>query len=206
MRAEQAMPADAIIVTLINRLAPEKGLHFAIEAIARALSLIPVDTRARVRVIIAGDGPLRSQVQADLRRRGLDSVCTLWGEATPCDVITLLAISDIFLYSATRGTNYSMAVLEAMASGCAVIASTRPLSNARLLADGRGIAVSAEHFEQMTHALVLLLNDPELRHKMGRLARNYVAVHHSAAIVRRSLLRASYWSSFEDFLKMESES
>src|SRR6266567_1206114 len=98
----------------------------------------------------------------------------------------LLAISDIFLYSGTRGTNYSMAVLEAMASGCAVIASTRPLSNTHLLADGRGIAIPVENFEQMCQALVLLLNDLELCHKMGQLARTYVATHHSAAIFRRS--------------------
>jgi glycosyltransferase involved in cell wall biosynthesis len=144
--------------------------------------------------------------EADIGRHSLDSVCELWGETAPSDVVKLLAISDIFLYSGTRGTNYSMAVLEAMASGCAVIASTKPLSNTRLLADGRGIVVPAEHLEQISQALVLLLNDLELCHKMGLLARNYVAVHHSAAIVRRSLLRASYWSSLDEFMTIESES
>jgi glycosyltransferase involved in cell wall biosynthesis len=205
MRAEHGIPKEAIIITLINRLAPEKGLHLAIEGIAQALSTLSTDVRMRVKVLIAGDGPLRSQVEADIGRHGLNSVCRLWGEVAPSDVVTLLAISDIFLYSGTRGTNYSMAVLEAMASGCAVIASTRPLSNARLLADGRGIAVPAEHLEQTRQALVLLLNDLELCHKMGQLARNYVAVHHSAAIVRRSLLRASNWSSLDEFLRIESE-
>lgn len=159
-----------------------------------------------MKVLIAGDGPLRSQLEADIGQHGLDLVCKLWGEAASSDVVKLLAISDIFLYSGTRGTNYSMAVLEAMAAGCAVIASTRPLSNARLLADGRGIAVSAERLEQLSQALVLLLNDLELCREMGQLARNYVAVHHSASIVRRSLLRASYWSSLDQFLKMGSES
>jgi glycosyltransferase involved in cell wall biosynthesis len=205
MRAEQGIPEDAIIITLINRLAPEKGLHLAIEGIAQALSALTSGVRMRVKVLIAGDGPLRSQVQADIGRRGLDSVCKLWGEAAPPDVVMLLAISDIFLYSGTRGTNYSMAVLEAMASGCAVIASTRPLSNAHLLADGRGIAVPAEDFEQMCQALVLLLNDLELCHKMGQLARNYVATHHSAATLRRNLMRASCWSSLDKFLNDERE-
>ena len=205
-RVEHGIPEDAVIITLINRLAPEKGLHLAIEGIARALSTLSTDARARVKVLIAGDGPLRSQLEADIGQHGLDLVCKLWGEAASSDVVKLLAISDIFLYSGTRGTNYSMAVLEAMAAGCAVIASTRPLSNARLLADGRGIAVSAERLEQLSQALVLLLNDLELCREMGQLARNYVAVHHSASIVRRSLLRASYWSSLDQFLKMGSES
>lgn len=205
-RTMQGIPKDALVITMINRLAPEKGLHLAIESIARTLSALSTDVRTRVRVFIAGDGPLRTQVMEDIERHGMDNVCRLWGEATPSDVVTLLSMSDIFLYSGTRGTNYSMAVLEAMASGCAVIASTSPLSNAHLLADGRGIAIPAENLERMNQALILLLNDLELCHKMGNLARNYVAKYHSASIVRRSLLRASSWSSLDEFLKIESES
>jgi len=100
----------------------------------------------------------------------------------------------------------SMAVLEAMASGCAVIASTRPLSNAHLLADGRGIAVPAENVEQTSQALILLLNDLELCYQMGNLARDYVARHHSAAMFRRSLLRVTKWSSLDEMLTIGQKS
>src|SRR5258708_16520371 len=206
MREEQCIPEDAIKITLINRLAPEKGLHFAIEGITQALSALPTDVRIRVKVLIAGDGPLRSQIQADIKRYSLDSVCILWGEAAPTDVVTLLAISDIFLYTWTRGTNYSMAVVGAMAAGCAVIASTRPLSNAKLLAEGRGIAIPAEDVEQISKALVLLITDPELCRQMGLLARNYVATQHNATMLRRALMSATYWSALHEFLdKSESD-
>jgi len=206
MRAEHGIPEDAIIITLINRLVPEKGLHLAIEGIAQALSALPPNVRARVKVLIAGDGPLRSQVEADIGRHRLDSVCRLWGEAAPSDVVTLLAISDIFLYSGTRGTNYSMAVLEAMAAGCAVIATTRPLSNAKLLAQGRGIAIPAEDVEQICEALVWLVNNPELCRQMGHLARNYVATQHNATMLKRALMRTTFWSELDEFLKPGMES
>jgi glycosyltransferase involved in cell wall biosynthesis len=199
MRAEQDLPEDAIIITLINRLAPEKGLHLAIEGIARALLALPIAVRARVKVLIAGDGPLRTQVEAEIGRYGLDSVCRLWGEAAPSDVVTLLAISDIFLYCGTRGTNYSMAVLEAMAAGCAVIATTRPLSNAKLLAQGRGIAIPAEDVEQICESLVRLVNDPELCRQIGHLARNYVVTQHGAVMLKRALMRAAHWSALHEF-------
>ena len=93
-----------------------------------------------------------------------------------------------------------MAVLEAMASGCAVIASTEPMSNARLLAEGRGIAVPPGDAEQTALALVQLVNDLELCRRMGDLARDYIAVYHSAAVFRRTLLRATYWSGLDEFL------
>lgn len=206
MRQEQGIREDALIITLINRLAPEKGLHFAIEGIAQAVSALPEHMCERVKVLIAGDGPLRTQLQADIRLRGLDSMCVLRGEAAPADIPTLLALSDIFLYSGTRGTNYSMAVLEAMAAGCAVVASTRPLSNALLLAEGRGIAVPAEDAGQIGQALILLLDDLERCSRMGQMARDYIAMHHNAAIFRRTLMRVTSWSSLDEFIPDEKES
>lgn len=206
LRAEHAIPEEAIIITMINRLAPEKGLHLAIAGIAQALSALPPNVRTRVKVLIAGDGPLRSQVEEEIGWYGLDSICRLWGEAAPPDVVTLLALSDIFLYSGTRGTNYSMAVLEAMAAGCAVIATTRPLSNAKLLAEGRGIAIAADDVEQIGEALVRLVKDPELCRQMGYLAREYVATQHNSRMLKRTLMRATFWSELDEFLKLRMES
>jgi glycosyltransferase involved in cell wall biosynthesis len=57
MRLDREIPEDAIVITLINRLAPEKGLSFALEGIALTLAKLPTAIRERVRVLIAGDGP-----------------------------------------------------------------------------------------------------------------------------------------------------
>lgn len=194
MRASWRLAKEDRVITLINRLAPEKGLPFAVEGIALALSQLAEEIRPRVKVLIAGDGPLRSQVEADIRRYNLGSTCVLTGEVTAAEVVTLLGMSDIFLYSGTRGTNYSMAVLEAMAAGCAVVASTSPQSNAKLLAGGRGISVIPGDAVAIAAALVSLCSDMELCYQMGRLAREYVAHYHSAEMLRRSLLRATYFS------------
>ena len=194
MRVEHGMPEDAIIITLINRLAPEKGLEFAIEGITLALSSLPAEVRSRIRVLLAGDGPLRSQVGANIRQHGVDTVCRLWGEAAPADVVMLLGISDIFLYSGTRGTNYSMAVLEAMAACCAVIASVSPQSNARLLDEGRGVPVEPGSSTAIGQALVRLCSDLGLCRQMGSMAREYVERYHSAQMLLRSLSRATHFA------------
>jgi glycosyltransferase involved in cell wall biosynthesis len=198
--AEQDIPANAIIVTLINRLAPEKGLAVAMEGIALALKALTPEIRARVRVVIAGDGPLRRQVEADILRYDLTSTCRLWGTATPEDVVLLLGLADIFLYAGTRGTNYSVAVLEAMAAGCAVIASVIPRSNARLLAAGRGIAIPPGSATAICDALARICNDPILCRQMGGLCRDYVVTNHNASVLERSLLRASF---FQPLLQMK---
>ena len=74
------------------------------------------------------------------------------------------------------------------------------MSNAHLLAEGRGIAVAAGDAMQTSTALVRLINDIELCRQMGRLARNYITVQHSPAMFRRSLLRVTYWSALDALL------
>jgi glycosyltransferase involved in cell wall biosynthesis len=204
-REKNGIAADAILLTMICRLTPEKGIGIALEAISLALSTLSSAQRERVRVIIAGDGPLRKYIEEEIRRRELSQTCLLWGETSTADVISLLSISDIFLYTSTRGSCFSMAVLEAMAAGCAVIASTEPMANARLLAEGRGIAVPPGDAEQSALALVQLVNDLELCRRMGDLARDYIAVQHSAVMFRRTLMRATYWSALDEFLHVGME-
>lgn len=206
--AKTGLPSDAIVIAMVCRLGPEKGIDIALEAISLALSALSPVLRERVHVIIAGEGPLRKHIEEDVDRRGLGQACVLWGETSTADVISLLGCSDVFLYTSTRGACFSMAVLEAMASGCAVIASTEPLSNARLLAEGRGIAVPPGDAIRTGMALVRLLNDIELCHRMGGLARDYIAVQHSAAMFRRTLMSVTCWSALDEFLQvgMESES
>jgi glycosyltransferase involved in cell wall biosynthesis len=198
---KHAIAGDAIIVTMVCRLTPEKGIDIALRSLARALATISPAQREHVHIIIAGEGPLRHQIEQTIHNHGLSQKCMLWGETSTSDVISLLGLSDIFLYTSTRGACFSMAVLEAMASGCAVIASTEPISNARLLAGGRGIAVPPADVEQTSAALVRLMNDPKLCHYMGSLARDYIATHHNPTVFKRTLLRVTCWSRLDQLLK-----
>ncbi len=124
----------------------------------------------------------------------MQDMCTLYGEATPADVVTLLGASNIFLYTGTRGTNYSMAVLEAMAAACAIIATTEPRSNVRLLAEGRGYAIPAGQATAIADALTQALTHHSGLQQMGLLAQSYVAQHHSADALKRCLWRAMPWA------------
>jgi glycosyltransferase involved in cell wall biosynthesis len=205
MRKQKGIPVNAIVIAIICRLAPEKGLDIAVESIDSALSELSSELRGRVRVIVAGDGPLRTQIEEEIRMRRLDKTCEMWGEISAQEVSSLLAVSDIFLYTSVRGACMAMSVLEAMASGCAVIASTEPLSNAVLLDDERGITVPPGDVKQTSKAIVRLINNLELCHKMGVKARNYVSVYNSPAEFRRTLLRATYWSGLDEFLQINSK-
>ncbi len=205
LRASMNIPIDALVIAINVRLEMEKGLDISMESISRTLSALPPELRERVRVIIAGDGQLRGWLEDEIRQRKLSHVCWMMGNIPSKEVISLLAVSDISLHTSTRGVCMPAAVLEGMAAGCAVIASTEPLANVRVLAEGRGIVVPAGAVEQTSEALERLLRDTDLRDRMGKAAREYIALHHSVEAFRRVLLRASYWSDVDQLLETQAE-
>ena len=200
-RAIMAIPADALVIAITVRFDLEKGLAISVESIYRALASLPSALRDRVRVMIAGDGPLRGWLEEEIRQSGLSDVCQMMGNVSNEEVNALLAISDISLHTSTRGVCMPTAVLEGMAAGCAVIASNEPLANVHVLAEERGIVVPAGDVEQTSHALERLLRDSDLRDRMGKAAREYIARHHSAEAFRRVLLRIAYWSDLINCLR-----
>ncbi len=189
-----------IQIALISRLTDEKGFDVAIEALHRAFTRIGPERAARFGVVIAGRGPLRSQIEADIQARGLESSCMFWGEATSPQVADLLRASDVFFYTGRRGAGFSGAMLEAMAAGCSIVATNAPVSNARLLADGRGVVTPVDDVAALTDGLVQLLSDADMRQSMGAGARRYIQEHHNAAAVRQGLLRATGWAPDLDSL------
>ncbi len=90
IRTSKNLPADAIVIAIVCRLAPEKGLGVALESISIALAR-SLALKERVRVVIAGDGPLRQQIEDDVERFGLRQTCIFLGDITQREVFTLLA-------------------------------------------------------------------------------------------------------------------
>ena len=105
----------------------------------------------------------------------------------PADVAELLAAADIFVYAGRQGTNTPYAVLEAMAAGLAVVASTEPAVHGPMLAEGRGIAVPPADVGALRAALDQLLAAPRLRAECGRRARAYVEEHHAPSVLDAEL-------------------
>jgi sugar transferase (PEP-CTERM/EpsH1 system associated) len=90
------------------------------------------ELRERVRLVLVGDGPLRSEAEAVLRAAGAGRLAWLPGERG--DVADILRGLDIFVLP-SRAEGISNTILEAMATGLPVIA-TEVGGNPELVADG----------------------------------------------------------------------
>jgi glycosyltransferase involved in cell wall biosynthesis len=193
-RAAVGVRADALLIMMVNRLAPEKGIDIALDGLSAFLDSVDQETRERVTCLIIGAGPLRGQVTEHIEKLRLNAHCALFGEADESTIAWLLGASDVFLYTGVRAIN-SMAVLEAMAAGCAVVASTAPEVIARYLEDGRGVAIPPHSPQAVRDALLRLANDDALRKTMGQRARRYVEERHTEDALRGALRRSTMWRS-----------
>lgn len=147
----------------LGRLATEKN----VEALLKAWRL--VQPRGCVLVLV-GDGPLRTTLQAAY---GGDDV-VWWGyEPDVQRRVALLQAAEVFLLpSLVEGL--SLALLEAMASGAACVA-TDAGADGEVLADGAGIVISTQGVTTQLRTLLPVLRDqPLLTAELGRRARRRV--------------------------------
>jgi glycosyltransferase involved in cell wall biosynthesis len=112
MRTAMGARDDDIVVAYVGRLAPEKGVHTALEAMRAVMA----EHGPRVRFAIAGDGP------DEARCRALAPASTWFaGSLRGRALSEFYASADLFVFPSTTET-FGNVVLEAMASGLPVIA------------------------------------------------------------------------------------
>jgi sugar transferase (PEP-CTERM/EpsH1 system associated) len=125
---------------------------------------------ARLRLVMAGDGPLRREVKAAIEHRGLADVVWLAGKRT--DLPELLRSFDFFALC-EHGGDAGNVVLSAMASGLPVVA-LRDSVQCELVKDGQtGFLVSSDT-QEIGVALARLAADTNLRLRQGQAARERV--------------------------------
>jgi glycosyltransferase involved in cell wall biosynthesis len=159
LREELGGSEEGPLVLTPARLDEQKG-H---DVLFRAAAAIPA-----AKFVLAGDGPLRGELEAEATRLDLGERVIFLGRRE--DVPQLLAACDVFaLPSLYEGS--SLAVLEAMAARRAVVSSAIG-GTAELIADGEsGLLVPPGDAEALATALRRLLDDPSLRKALAARAR-----------------------------------
>lgn len=163
----------ATVVGCLAGLQERKGHRFLLQAAAllksRGLSL---------RYRIAGDGPLREQLEQLTGRLGLgDDVRFVGFVADPAE---FLAKIDLFVMP-SLSEGLGVAALEAMAAGKAVIA-TKVGGLAESVLDGvTGILVPPQDPTALAHAIAKLVRAPSLAGEMGTQGQQRVMQHFTLA-------------------------
>jgi len=160
-RAQQGFDPDAIVLTCVGRLEPQKNPLALVTAFAALRN-------ERAHLVLMGDGSLRTQVIDCIRANRVGRQVHLLGVRR--DVPDCLAGSDIFVLGSNWEGN-PLAVMEAMAAGLPVV-STAVGGVPELVEEGReGLLVAPGQPADLTSAIRLLVENCDLRQAMGTAAR-----------------------------------
>jgi glycosyltransferase involved in cell wall biosynthesis len=184
------LSADVSLVCSVARLSPQKGLQDLIVA-AEELKV----EQPSARYVLIGDGEWSSKLRTDVTHSGLDGIVLLAGNLPPPDVARWLQSADVFVLPSHFEGGPATALMEAMASGCAVVGTNVSGSEELIPGAEFGLLVEARQPEALAAAIRRLLLDPELRARVGRQARERVVsgfdirnCHAQTAELYRSML------------------
>jgi glycosyltransferase involved in cell wall biosynthesis len=140
------------VVGTVGRLTQAKRYDLLIASIAELRRMHP-----QLQLLIAGDGPLRNELQAQIRDLGLTRCCRLLGQRP--DVIELHHAFDLFVQSSdTEGT--PNAVLEAMALETPVVATDAGGTRQLVRHGVEGVIVPPGSAAALAAAIDAVIRDP----------------------------------------------
>jgi glycosyltransferase involved in cell wall biosynthesis len=161
-RTRLRLPDDAFVVVGLGRLVPVKGFDVLIAALPTLTAAVPSTC-----VLLVGDGPERTALEAQASRLGLRDRLRVTG-VTP-DIAVCLAAADV-LAAPSRNEGMGRALVEGMALGLPVVASEVGGIPAVIAHGETGWLVPPGDAAALAEALVELGRDAALCAKLGAAA------------------------------------
>ena len=158
---------DALVIGTVGRMHGVKDQVNLTRAFIELVDRLP-EHAAQLRLVLIGDGPLHAVCAEMLDYAGL--MGHAWLPGSRDDVPGLLREMDIFVLP-SLAEGISNTVLEAMASGRAVIATEVGGNPELIIDDETGTLVPASDPSALADALQSYVRDPELRQLHGQAAR-----------------------------------
>ncbi len=109
---------DKLTLLFLGRLVPRKGCHLLLEAIHLLKTRYQT---ADFRVLICGKGPELAKLQHYVQLHQLQSLVEFVGFVSEADKPAYYASADISIFPSSGGESFGIVLIEAMASGQAVV-------------------------------------------------------------------------------------
>lgn len=159
-------PSDTVapVPTLlfVARLIAQKGVFDLLDATSQVCHHRPC------RLLIAGTGPERTEIERRITQLRLDGEVTVLGYVEGDDLDRAYRAADVFVLPSYFAEGFPLAVMEAMGYGLPIV--TTPIRGCadHLVAGRHAVFVPPRRPAVLAAALESLLDDPELRERMAQ--------------------------------------
>jgi len=192
LRQELGLSQSDVVVGCVAVMRATKGHRLLVDA----MQILMAD-RPNLHLVLVGSGsPIFEQLQAHVKQIGLSHRIHLLG--TRKDVPNLLSGCDLFALPTQQEASGTVFV-EAAACGLPVVATDVGGVSEMMRAGQTGLLVSAQDADALRQALARLIDDPDLRVKMGRAG--YDMVWKEGVFTTRTLARETE-SAYREWLSV----
>lgn len=188
LKASENSPNEYPVVLTYAVFREKKGLIYAIKAFAKIVDKYP---QAQLRMI--GDGPLRSECEAEIQYLGIEDRVTILGMLPHKQALEELGKASVLLYPSVTASDGDteggapVALIEAMAMGVPVVSSMHADIPEVVPNQIAGLLFAERDVVGLSEGLDTLLSTPDLRRKMGTLGRAHVEIQHNLDIQAEKL-------------------
>ena len=162
LRARWGIPPGVPVAGFVGRLSEEKGPERFLAAALRVHAKVP-----DAHFVLAGEGPMREELETFIERQAMDYVHLVGVQA---DMPAVYAQLDV-LVSSSKSEGMPLALMEAMACGVPVVARRVGGVTDIVLHGTTGRLVSADDADGLSVNLAEVLLDHEGRRRMGESSR-----------------------------------
>jgi phosphatidylinositol alpha-mannosyltransferase len=156
--------SEGVNILFVGRLDPRKGFQYLIRAFARVKMELP---QARMLVVGPYSAEERRPYEQKLGAMGLSDVHFI-GYVPDKELARYYQSSQVLCAPSTGFESFGMVLLEAMASGTAIVASDIEGYRNVVSHRGEGLLVPPKDTTALAQALVYVLQRPDLRQAMGQ--------------------------------------
>ena len=168
LRADLHLDPDALLIGIVTRITPEKGIHTLIEATAKLKAPPPVQLLVVGGPYFSKDAEYIDSLKVQAEKLGVVDRVIFTGFLE--DTGAILSLLDVVLLASTIPEACPRTIIEAMAAGVPVIAT--PLGGSKeLVTPETGILVPAEDADAFAAAITQLAEDGDRRKQMRKACR-----------------------------------
>jgi glycosyltransferase involved in cell wall biosynthesis len=180
-RKELGLSDTDIICLSIGRLVSRKGYDILLSAWKKVPD---------AKLVIIGNGPLKSQIVERIAEYGLTDRVQLLGQVEEQKKQQLLSVADMYV-SAAQHEGFGIVFLEAMHAGLPIVAANDGGQTDFLTHAQHALLVAPHDSEGFSDAVTTLIQDKELRQKMGQKNKEDVQeyyLEHTVSLIENILL------------------
>ena len=183
------------LLLFVGRLSDQKGVQYLIDSMQ---GIIKYDSK--VKLLIIGEGPYGKNLLERVHNTKMQAYVEFLGSKPKLDLAKFYNFADIFIMpslSTKTGTEaLGLSLLEAMASGCAVI-GTKVGGIPFVIKGGyNGLLVKQKDSQDLSHAIIKLLKDKKKSKKFGNNAIKFVRDNYSWDKISKDFIK-----TYKDLLK-----